>query len=291
MLKKIYSLSVIFFLLTSCTTAAPPYDTLTVKGQFTQAESQFLSDRIKKGLQKAAQSLKNLPNVHFTEVSPQNYHVTCVTVKSTLPQTQLKQSDITVFEKTSRRHLYLKHGYKGTFYGLFAFVHGKDAAGKPIHETYKDPDAFKRILKGQDKVFNKPGAIITHVHFAARYGRDVPKGVVQSRILSNDINSFLAQLKKREKKDKLKYIYEGLGPFQAHVTVGVLKSFQGGTAQIKPPLSPTLIHKAYRDIYHSFENWKTHQKKTSKKVFELKHFELSGEKSQPKRQITKIKTL
>lgn len=274
-------LLVFVLLFSSLSIAKPPYNSVAILGMLPVKENNTLNQKLAPGLGAAARSLQGMPYVYFHISKPDQYHVSLSILESTKSGTKLTKDDLKRIKKLTYQKINIKKGYKGNFYGLYAFVHGFDAKGQVIHAHYKNPADMNTLLtKGTDKTF-KRGSIITHAHFVARYGTNLSAGPKKTPgQLKVDVTKFLDKVKAKRKKWKFHDIYDDRGDFTAHLTVAVLKNHIGKNVTKQNPLSPATVIGTYQKIYGSFDAWKRQQGRANKNdLFTLKEFELSGEKT------------
>lgn len=285
MLKKLFQVSLLslsLMFLAGSGYTAPPYDTVSIKGEFTKAENDLMYSRLRPGMQRAKRYAEQ-NGAYFTHINSNKYHISCAVLESATPNTQLVQADIDTLTNLAAGLIKQDgnaHGYVGKMYGLYAFVHGYDAQGKELHRHYKNPAALRKILNGgTDKVFGKAGSKITHVHFVLRFGTNPTDGADgQPGELQKEMTIFMDTIDLLKDTIGLKDVYDRRDNFTGHVTAGVLKSFQGKADATKPALDKAMVVQAYELAYSSFNNWKSHQDKTRYTSFTLKDFHLNGEK-------------
>lgn len=294
MLNKIVLLSA--FLFTTPLFAAPPYDSVSITGEFAKADHDYLYTRLSSGLRKAKAETER-SGAFFTHLNSDQYHISCGIFESTTPDAELGQSEVDAISQLAGDLLKQDgnaNGYKGKMYGLYAFVHGYDEQGNELHRHYKNPDVLKKILPGgPDKLFGpRSKAKITHVHFVLRFGTNPTDGADgQPGELQKDMHAFMDTIGHLKNELNIKDMYEGRGDFTGHLTVGVMKSFQGKADSTKRALNKQAIVDAYEHAYASFDKWNTHQLKTGYKTFTLNDLFLRGEKKAGSPRFEKIADL
>ncbi len=251
--------------------------TLSIRANFSNQNKQYISDAVTPGLTKAQFYISQNKPWYFTAQMEKPHAITGV---MTLPE--YHESLVLVEHSASTdanpKFVGAKHEqcltqlwskdikdpipYAGQFYAVHMYVHGYDGNQQEFHQHYSLP--MTKMINLTDLKILEPQAMvndlektfpngISHLHYVLAYDPNtkMPGGQARPNIITN-VNILMDDIKGKEndKQCPMKDYYDQKhNNFDAHVTVGVIKTVKGIVTEKSPRIQPN----EYKDLVNVYQ--------------------------------------
>lgn len=265
-----------------------PLVSLSLRANFSEADKKKISDAVKPGLDAAVTYIGTLRKPwYFTAQMEKPHGITGV---MTLPEYHISLAVIEHGKSTDKTKKLLGKNhteclksiwktyignpsqYTGQNYSVHMYVHGYDKDNQEMHQHYTLPTTdisqvpglytlkpYLMTLSLHD-VFPKG---ISHVHYVLAYEpNEYTYGGVSRPDIVTNVNNLMAAIKTKRNDPicPMKDLYEqNFGGFEAHTTIGVLKTGVGKMTPQSPRILPTdynMIVNIYDYIFNGFDKSK-----------------------------------